>query len=260
MALFSVVRALAVGGQVVRVVFNSEPKHRSSSALDDGRNPANYGVSITAGQGDPLRIVGVQAAVVAWPAFGLQASTEFALDVQADRPMVVGLTYQITAKPAMISASGLPIGQPYSASFVGAARPARTRQVRRKIGLVDLASDPFSGGIIVDASGDWASHEGTPATRKRVWRIALTGKGKFLFLANFGLAYDIKKPATLSVLQGLRTDMKQQMAMQPDITSSSTSVTMDARGFLALTLAGQTTSGQDFSDTATMTEGGIATS
>jgi hypothetical protein len=240
----------------VRVVFSSEPKHRSSSALDDGRNPGNYSVSITAGEGAPLRVVGVKPDVVAWPAFALQASTEFALDVQTDRPMVVGLEYVVTVKSALISADGVPVGYPYSAAFVGADRPTRTRQTRRKIGLVDLASDPFTGGIIVDSAGDWASHEGLEATRKRIWRIALTGRGKFVFLQTFGLNYDIKKPATLSILQGLRTDLKQQLSQQPDVKASSSAASMDVAGLLTLTINAQTTSGQQLSDTVQATPNG----
>ena len=254
----SVRRAIAVGGQVVRVVFSSEPKHRSSSAFDDGRNPANYGLSVTAGEGQPLQVVGVKPDVVPGPAYGVAAG-EFALDIQTDRDMVVGLQYLVTVKPALIAADGTPIGDPYSAAYIGAARPSRTRQNRRKIGLVDLASDPFVDGITVDAAGDWASHEGLPGTQKRVWRIAFTGKGKFLFMQNFGLNYDIKKPATLSILQGLRTDLKQQIQQQPDVKASSTSVSMDARGFLSLTIAGQTASGEPFSDTMQASEGGIQT-
>jgi hypothetical protein len=253
-----VVRALAVGGQVVRVVFSAEPKHRSASAIDDGRNPANYAVTITAGTGQTLQVVGVQPAVIAWPAYGLWSDSEFALDIQTDRPMVVGLQYLVTVKTPLVSMLGEAVGSPYAAPFIGAARPVRTRQIRRKTGLVDFASDPFTGGIMVDKSGDWATHEGTAGTRKRIWRIALTAKGSFAFLPNFGLGYDIKKPATLSILTSLRTDLRQQISQQPDVKSSSTAVLMDSRGLLDLTIKAQTTAGQDISDTVKATaDGGI---
>jgi hypothetical protein len=253
-----VVRALAVGGQVVRVVFSAEPKHRSASALDDGRNPANYDVTITAGTGQRLQVVGVLPDVIAWQAYGLWASSEFALDVQTDRPLVVGLQYLVTVKTPLVSALGEAVGSPYAAAFVGASRPTRTRQMRRKTGLADFASDPFTGGIMVDSAGDWSTHEGTEGTRKRIWRIALTPKGSFSFLPNFGLNHDIKKPATLSVLTGLRTDLRQQILQQPDVKASSTSVVMDARGLLNLTINIQTQSGQSISDTVKATpDGGI---
>ena len=253
---FEVVRAIAVAGQLVRVVFSSEPKHASTSGLDDGRNPANYQVNILVGSGAVLHCVGVKAELVTAPAFGLADPSEFALDVQTDRPMVVGLTYRVTASPVMKSRAGLMIGAPYSADFIGATRPTRTHQQRRKLGLVDLASDPFTGGIIVDSAGDWARHEGVPSTRKRIWRIALTSLGAFSWLKNFGLKYDIKKPATLSILSGLRTDMKQQVAQQPDVKESSTGVLMDARGILTLTIKAKTADGQQISEGISATEDG----
>jgi hypothetical protein len=255
----SVRRAIAVGGQLVRVVFSSEPKHRSAGSADDALCPGNYEVDITSGQGSDLRAVGVRPELLTWPAFGLQDSGEFALDVQTDRPMVVGMGYEVTVDAAVRSALGAPIGFPYSATFVGSVRPTRTRQVRRRVGLVDLKTDPFRGGITVDASGDWASHEGVEATKKRVWRIALTGRGKFVFLPNFGLTYDIKKPGTLSILTGLRTDLSQQLSQQPDIKTSETNVAMDARGILQLTIKGRTSSDEPFSDSVRATTQGAIT-
>ncbi|HUO37128.1 MAG TPA: hypothetical protein VMU34_04455 [Mycobacterium sp.] len=247
---FVVQRALAIGGQLLRVVFSVEPRHSSTAGLDDARNAANYQVTIVTGTGHALHSVAVKPIIVTYPAYGLFAAGECGCDLQLDRNMVVGMSYQVTVSPAVKSFDGEAIGTPYSATFVGAARPPAARKLRRKIGLVDLASDPFTGGPIIDSSGDWASHEGLDGTQKRVWRIAFTGLGKFIWLPNFGLKYDIKKPATLSILTGLRTDMRQQMAQQPDIVASETSASMNQLGYLALTLKGRTKTGEAFDSTA----------
>jgi hypothetical protein len=256
---FHVVRAIAVGGQVVRVVFSDEPKHRSASGLDDGRNPANYTVAISVGEGDPLFCVGVLPDVIAFPAFGVMLPTEFALDVQTDRPFVIGMTYVVTAKPALISAVGDLVGYPYSASFVGAVRPVRTRQIRRRTGLVDLETDPFQLGIIVSPAGDWAAHEGLPTTRKRCLRRAFTRKDSFACLPSYGLGADFKTPATANMLGALRTDLSQGIRQEPDVEKAQTSVAMDARGFLALTIKAQTPEGQDLLVTAQATQNGGVT-
>lgn len=253
---FQVLRALAVGGQMVRVVFSSEPKHKSNSALDDGRNPANYGVTITTGTGAILVCVGVLPDVIAFPAFGVFNAGEFALDVQTDRPLVVGLTYQVTAKPALISALGLAIGAPYSASFVGAIRPVRTRQMRRRTGLVDLATDPFQPGITVDSAGDWGHHEGIPSTKKRVLRRAMIRKNSFACLPGYGLATDFKTPATRDMLTSIKTDLAQGIQQEPDVVKSQTGVVMDARGLLALTILAKTSDGQDLTASASATQNG----
>jgi hypothetical protein len=237
-------------------VFDAEPKHRSSSALDDGLNPANYGVAITVGTGAVLTCVGVLHNGITYPGFGVFNPGEYALDVQTDRPLVVGLTYSVTAKPALRSALGLAIGPPYSASFVGAIRPVRTRQIRRRTGLVDLATDPFVPGIPVDSAGDWATHEGLPGTRKRILRRVMIKKNSFACLPGYGLATDFKAPATTAMLTSIKTDLAQGIQQEPDVAKSQTSVVMDARGLLALTVRAKTTDGQDLTSSIAATQNG----
>jgi len=256
---FHVARAISVGGQIIRVVFSSPPKAKSSGAPDDALNAANYQVSVTTGTGDTPQSIATFATVTLWPAFGLRAAGEASIDLQVDRPLIVGMSYTVTASHALVAADGTPIGSPYGWTFSGSARPIRKRQQRRVIGLVDFASDPFTGGIAVDKSGDWGSQEGVPGTRKRIWRIALTPFGAFSFLSNFGLKYDIKKPGTLSILGSLRTELKQQLLQQPDVKDASSSVTMDQRGFLTLTINAQTTTGQKLSETVQATPSGMVT-
>jgi hypothetical protein len=256
---FAVRRALAVGGQLVRVVFSCEPKHASTAGLDDARNAANFEVRITLGSGKPAQSVAVKPTVVPYPAFGVVRAGEVGCDLQLDRPLIVGMVYEVAVSPAVRSKNGQAIGSPYAATFKGASRPVRTRHLRRKVGLVDLASDPFIGGISVDSSGDWSSHEGLDSTKKRVWRIVLTSRGGFSWLQDFGLKHDVKKPATLSVLTDLRTDIRQQLAKQPDIVFSESRVTLDARGLMYLTVRGRTKSGEPFDNTVRATGDGRIT-
>lgn len=247
---FAILRALAVGGQVVRVVFSHEPIRQSAAGNSDALNPSNYSVSLASGSGAPVQTVGVMATGSAYPAYGVVAPDEYGVDVQVDRALVVGMSYEVAVNRSVISARGETLAFPSSAQFVGAARPARTRQLRRKVGLVDLASDPFKGGIVVKG-GDWTRHEGVESTAKRIWRIVFTARGRFVWLPNFGLKFDIKKPATLAILGGLRTDLRQQLQRQPDIGSAESSVAMDGRGFLTLTIRAKTTSGQEAGGTVT---------
>jgi hypothetical protein len=256
----SVARAIAIAGQTVRVVFSSEPLHNSTAGINDARNGSNYAITILQGSGEPVRSLAVSATIVPYPAYGVTESGEVGLDLQVDRPLVVGLTYQVEVSRAVVSALGEPIGTPYTANFIGAVRPTLAPQLRRKIGLVDLATNPFQAGIVVDSAGDWASHEGVPGTKKRVWRIATTRKGGFVFMPNFGLKMDIKKPATLSLMSTLRTDLTQQILQQPDIVAAATGAVMDSRGFLTITVQGKTSSGQGLQTKASVTQAGVTTS
>ena len=255
---FHVDRAIAVGGQVIRVVFSSEPKHRSSSALDDGLDPSNYAVSVLSGTAEPPRTVGVLPGVIAYPAFAVFYSNEYALDLQVDRPLVVGLSYLVTARAALISAAALMISAPYSASFVGAARPTRSRQMRRLPGLVDLASLTFAPGILVDSSGDWATQTGLDGTKKRCMRRILTALNSFAFLPGYGLPLDVKTPMTTARLTETRSSIAKQIKQEPDVIDCKTSVTMDARGFLTISLTVKTAQDQEFDLTVQADgEGGV---
>ena len=257
--LFQLVRALSVGGQVVRVVFNAEPKHKSSAAFDDALNGANYQVTVIAGQGQPPQCVGVQPVVTFFPAYGVFNTGEVAVDVQTDRPLVVGLRYQIQVSAALVAADTWHIQPPYTWEFNGESRPIVTLQQRGKMGLVDLASDPIGGGIIVDASGDWAADNGdTVGTRKRCFRRVLTRKGGFAHLGKaYGLNYSIKTPATTNKLAGLRSDVQAQLGQEPDVDSVATQVSMDARGFLTIGFRAKTKQGLNVPAVLSVSENGV---
>jgi hypothetical protein len=257
---FTVVRALAVGGQVVRVVFSDEPRDLSTAGLSDGRNAANYQVTIVAGTGQALQSLSVSPNIVRFPAFGLFAANEVACDLYLDTPVVVGLTYQVAVSTRLQSLQGEAIGAPYTAQFVGAARPVRARQIRRKTGLVDFATNPFAPGITVDSAGDWASHDGVPATKKRVLRRAMFRLNAFACLPGYGLPVDFKTPATIANLNTIKTNLAQGVQQEPDVAKSQTSVSMSALGYLSLSIAAKTTNGENLTATAQASQNGSVTS
>ena len=256
--LFQMVRALSVGGQVVRVVFNAEPKHKRQAAGDDALNGANYQVEVIAGQGQPPQSVGVHPDVIPWPAYGVFNDGEFALDLQVDRPLVVGLRYRVTVDSVVVAQDTRHLTAPYGWEFQGEARPIVTLQQRGKMGLVDFASNPISGGIIVDSSGDWACDAGDiVGTRKRCFRRVLTKRGAFTHLQNYGLNYDVKVPATTNKLAGLRSDIQAGLAQEPDVDSVATQVSLDARGWLTLGMRVKTKQGQDVPAVLAVSTSGI---
>ena len=244
-APFHVVRAISVGGQVVRVVFSAQPKTKSPAAPDDCFNGANYQVAVVTGQGQVPQSVGTLLQVIAFPAFGVFNSGEYAVDLQVDRPLIVGMGYTVTVSHAVVGADGGAIGSPYSWSFVGAARPALTLAQRGKMGLVDFDSDPILGGIKIDNSGDRAHDNGdTVGTRKRCLRRATVFLNSFVHLQGYGLNYDIKCPATTNKLAAMRTDLQKQLKQEPDVTGVTTQIAADARGFTSIGMTVKTPTGQ----------------
>ena len=240
-------RAIAVAGQIVRVVFNAEPKHESSSGLDDAFNPQNYAVSVTSGTGASLRCIGVHPLIASVPAYGLRSAGEYAIDVQTDRPMVAGLTYSVTVTARVVAANGQALIAPFARSFIGADRPRMARSNGSTAALTDLANDSFGGGVTIDSGGDWAPHSGRESTRKRVLRRVTTKKGAFAHLPGYGTNLRAKEPMTNAKLRTVKTDASQQIAQEPDVMSSKVGATQTAQGITRLDIQAKTTEDQDAS-------------
>lgn len=224
------VRAVAVAAQVVRAVFNKAPKTKSAAANNDGLNGANYDVAITVGTGSKPLCVST-AAVIQYPAFGLLNAGEVGIDVQTDRPLVVGLSYSLTVTTRMIAFDDDPIGFPYVQPFVGAARPVRLRQNRSKQGIIDFASG--DNGLTV-VNGDIDTVTGIPSAKLRCLRRTLTRKNAFAHLPGYGSAFEPKAPMSPNRIGALQTDLRQQLRQEPDVQDASVRVTLDARGLAVI--------------------------
>jgi len=238
----NLVRALAVGGQVVRAVFNKALKIKSSAANNDGLNGGNYLLAIIDGTGtDPLVIGTLQT--VTFPAFGVLNSGEFGIDIQTDRPLVVGLTYSLTVAVRLTAFDGDSMGYPYTQSFVGAARPTRVRRPQKNRGIVDFASD--ENGITV-VNGDIDVVTGVPSARLRCIRRATTIKNAFVYLPGYGIGFQPKTPLSINRVGSLKADLSQQLRREPDVSDAASNVTMDARGFVSVEIRAKTKQNQIF--------------
>ena len=236
------VRAIAVAGQIVRAVFNKSPKTKSSAANNDGLNGANYDVAITTGTGTKPLCVST-AALVQFPAFGVLNAGEVGIDVQTDRPLVVGLTYQLTVTPRLVAFDGDTIGFPYSQAFVGATRPTRVRQNRSKQGIIDFASG--DNGLTA-TNGDIDTVTGLPSTKMRCLRRTLTMRNAFAHLPGYGSSFQPKAPMSRNRIGALQADLRQQLRQEPDVQDAATEVTLDARGLAIIEERVQTKKNQSF--------------
>lgn len=226
------VRVVAVGGQLFRAVFNKSPKAKSSLASNDALNAGNYSLTVLAGQATTPLCVGVFQ-LIEFPAFGLLAAGEVGVDVQTDRPLVVGLSYQVAVQPRLAAADGDSMGSPYLASFVGAARPTRTRRNSRSMSdIIDFASG--DAGLTVVA-GDIGTATGLDSTRIRCFRRILTAKNAFAHLPGYGIGFQPKQPLSTARTGALKTDLAQQLRQEPDVSSATSNIQQDARGFVLVT-------------------------
>ena len=237
-----VVRARAIEGQTVRVVFNEEPQHLSPAAPRDCLTPTNYVFAVTVGQATAPLPVGVKPAVVSYPAVGVLSAGEFGVDVLTDRPLVAGLSFTVTAQN-IISKSGDTLGSPYSANFVGLVMLAKAHPRRAGIGYMDLASNPLGGGYVVDNSGDLANHTGMDSLRKRILRRVVTPKGAFAWMPEYGVGIDHKKPMTVNRMMMLKVELARQIKQEPEVADVSSTLTKSPLSYVLVSLHVKTKAG-----------------
>lgn len=255
-----VVRARAVEGQTVRVVFSAEPRHLSAASQFDALTPSNYGFTVLLGTAIAPQPVGVKPELVTYPAPGLLDASEYGVDVAVDRPMVAGLRFRVTAH-GIVSRAGDPLGFPYSADFSGMVPLAKAAPKKSGIGYMDIATDLHTGALVVDSSGDLANHTGMDSLRKRVRRRQFTPKGAFSWLKNYGVGIDAKKPMTVNRLMRLKVDLAQQVRMEPEVADCSSTLSKPATSALKVQLQVKTKTGAILPMTATVDQnGGISVS
>lgn len=237
----AVLRARAIKGQLVRVTFNEEPLHQSPAGKNDALNPANYFFTCTSGElyeaavGTAPTVLPtlVDASPIQGPGIGLTDSTEWAVDVHTDKPLVVGLTYSVTVVNVLAKLGGT-LASPASAEFPGIVRNTVATKPRNNNDLVDIGSDLITGHFLTDDSGDLSPQGGVDGLRKRIFRRLTTNKGAFPWMSDYGVGLRLKEPGSLAQMQLLKTDVVQQIGREPDVASVEAYLSLDQSGILTL--------------------------
>lgn len=237
-----VVRAQAIEGQTVRVVFDAEPLHQSAVSPADALNPSNYQFAVTVGAGTGApQPVGVKVAVVEGPTLAVPAG-HWGVDVQVDRPLVVGLSFEVTVATQVRSANGGTLGFPYSAPFVGIVRLAAVQPPPRQLENLDLGNNIVTGAFIVEDGGDIAPQGGLEGYRKRVIRRVTTPKNAWAHLPGYGLLPGLKMPASSKEILALKADAVQQIGSEPETASVDVQVSFAAQ-VLTMSIKARTKTG-----------------
>lgn len=243
----SVVRALAVAGQVVRVVFTEDPQRWSPAGTRDALNVANYLFSVVDGVAEAPVPVGVDHDSLAWPAYGVGnggvpvydeggnflyiQSDERGVDVHVDRALVAGVRYRVTVK-ALVSAAGGDLGAPYSADLSGVTLIQETKRPERSQDLTDFWNREgrwvFDGGDIAPEPPQ--SKVADVGIRKRALRRLGTQKAAFSWLPDYGLSIPLKGLATTAKMSQLRDEARPQLLREPEARAVETKVSVTGGG------------------------------
>lgn len=250
-----VMRARAVEGQTVRVVFNEEPQHLSAAAPHDALTPWNYEIVVTSGAATAPLPVGVKPVLASYPSVAVLNEGEFGVDVLVDRPFVAGLSFSVTVQNVW-SKSLDTLGAPYSANFVGLVPLRKAHPRKSGIGYMDIASDPLGGGYKVDNSGDLANHTGLDSLKKRILRRVSTPKGSFSWMDKYGVGFDVKKPMTVNRMMLLKVDLADQIRQEPEVASVESTLTKSPLSFVIVSLKVKTKTGTILPMTMSVSNGG----
>lgn len=239
-SVLTVLGAIAVRENVVRVIF-SQPVY-FSKILDpfDASNPTHFTVTPVDGTTDqlsqPTRDVTVVA--VERPDINSSPPIETAdvgahLDLILDRPMSsYPSAYTVTCigiKNAKLTST---IGSA-SFDFDGVYRDLSVPDLETAAPLRDLASPQTLSALqeaspddltviatyVVGEDGDYAFDQGATGRKKRIIRRVFTKKGGFVHLPNYGVSITSygKKLARLDTIGKLTTEARIQISREPDV-------------------------------------------
>jgi hypothetical protein len=238
----TVVRAVAVAGQVVRVVFNEEPLHRSPAGPADALNPSHYLFTVPAANATAPVPVGVDRDPIVGPVYGVGGGTEIGMDVHVDRQLVAGVTYNVRIQGIQAAAGGA-IGSPDQADFGGVTQLVEVKLPSRNQDLIDLSTPPALGHYVIDDSGDIGVTTPDESTRQRVYRRQTTRKNAFRFLIDYGAGPDHKGVASPTGVASWRADMLRQIKEEPDVANAAASMTLSSTGVVIAATAVRTKRG-----------------
>lgn len=160
------------------------------------------------------------------------------------------VAYTITVSDALLAADGFEhIEAPLSLDLVGAPVVLPGQQ-RTQQTLVDLArgrpaEGSFEGGLVVGADGDYAKHTGTAVVRKIIERSVFTAQGAFRHLADrdWGMGLTEKTAYNAGDLLTLDRRLRLALAANPEVLSSTSSVSLDASNMLLVRVRARTSYG-----------------
>lgn len=223
--LLHVLRAAAISGRVVRVVFDEPPVHQSPSGAFDSLSPSNYQFSIVTGTAEAPLPIGVKQGLIVGPTLLVRSGDERGVDVQLDRTTVVGVVYRVTALNIR-AAGGGELGSPLAADFGGRVPLNQTRPGVRGASFVDIKNSISRGVWSINDSGDLANEGGIASLKKRVLRRAVSQLNSFSWLIGYGTATQLKEPFSLSEVAAAKTNLQEQVQEEPEVAEAQVQTTI----------------------------------
>ncbi len=241
----SIVNAVAISTNVIRVTFTKEPQNILRSLAGDVLNPGEWSITRgDTGQG-----------------FNILEITKFSnliWDVRVLEPLASSNIVHTIAAPGLLDTGGSLIDNPRSATFPGVldaskATPER-RTAFRNQAIRDLDNPPApagtnnsGGSLIIGTDGDYQLQDGPGLVRKLIFRRLTTQRGGFWHLPNYGVGLRVKEPVPGSELIKLQAEIERQVRLEPEVDKVSVRITQSGNALTVLVLAKLRPTGQQVS-------------
>lgn len=223
--LLHVLRAAAISGRVVRVVFDEPPVHQTASGAFDSLNPSNYQFSIVTGQAEAPLPIGVKLGLIVGPTLLVRSGDERGVDVQLDRTTVIGVGYRVTALNIRAAAGG-ELGSPLAADFGGRVPLNETKPGVRGASNVDIQNSISRGVWTINDSGDLVNEGGNASLKKRVLRRAITQPNAFSWLVGYGTRTKLKETFSINEVATAKASLQEQILEEPEVAEAAIQTTI----------------------------------
>ena len=223
--LLHVLRAAAISGRVVRVVFDEAPVHLSQSGAFDSLSPSNYQFTIVTGQANAPLPIKVKQGLIVGPTLVVRSGDERGVDVQLDRTTVIGVVYRVTALNIR-AAGGGELGSPLAADFGGRVPLQQTKPGVRGASNVDIKNSISKGVWTIDDSGDLVNEGGIASLKKRVLRRAVTQPNAFSWLVNYGVRTKLKESFSIVEVTAAKANLEAQILEEPEVAEVAVQTTI----------------------------------
>lgn len=247
----SVVSALALSTNEVKVVLSGEPKHSSAFSPGDALNPGTWTIQRL----DTtvfLHVIGVRPINVT--TYGVSTIEHFGS---------FEVTHRISSS-TLLDPAGFTLKPPRKADFLGildaTVSTAEDRALKKRTTSRDLLNLPaptddparYGGTLLIDAVGDYQDMSGEALVRKLIIRRLLSSPGDFFHLPEYGIGFKVKDPLPISNLSALKAEIERQVLREPEVETTQAALTLDANMLVVQVKAKLKTSGEPLSVTLPM--------
>ena len=242
----SILSALALATNEVKVVLSGEPRHSSVFSAGDALNPSTWAIQRL----DTTAFLHVLSVRPINPlTYGLTTLESFGS---------VLVTHRVSSS-TLLDAAGFSLKTPRQADFLGlldaSVSTEEKKTYKHRGGSRDLFNSPtpiddpsrFGGTLIINSVGDYQDMSGDALIKKLILRRLLSHPGDFFHLPEYGIGFRNKEPVFGGGLSRIKAEIERQVLQEPEVDVAQASLTLDANTLTVLVRAKLRASGTQLS-------------